>query len=148
MSYFAGKQAEEALKRLESKGPFRYIGTMTDVHNEALDLDDFDTILSSDIDFSGVLTTEKSFLIRGKVVGEIAAAGLLVIDTGAVVEADIRAERVVIFGSVKGNITASKKIEVAAMGRLTGNVNAPDIHMESGHIFNGRSTMPERKTAG
>jgi cytoskeletal protein CcmA (bactofilin family) len=118
---------------------------MTDVHNDALDLDDFDTILSPDIEFSGVLTFEKSFLIRGKVSGEIAATGLLVIDEQAVVEANIRAGTVIILGSVKGNVVAAEKVEVTSTGRLVGNVTAPDIHMETGHYFNGRSTMTEKK---
>jgi cytoskeletal protein CcmA (bactofilin family) len=118
---------------------------MTDVHNDALDLEDFDTILSPDIEFSGTLTCEKSFLIRGKVSGEIAAAGLLVIDTQAVVEANIRAGTVIILGSVKGNVVAAHKVELSSTGKLVGNVTAPDIHMETGHYFNGRSTMTEKK---
>jgi cytoskeletal protein CcmA (bactofilin family) len=121
---------------------------MTDVHNDALDIDDFDTILSEDIEFTGRLSIEKSFLIRGKVSGEVNASGLLVIDEGAVVNANIKAGKVIIFGSVKGNVTATEKVELASSGRLTGNVSAPDIHMETGHYFNGRSIMPERKNAG
>jgi hypothetical protein len=37
---------------------------MTDVHNDILEDEDFDTILSADIDFSGTLNIEKPFLIR------------------------------------------------------------------------------------
>jgi cytoskeletal protein CcmA (bactofilin family) len=118
---------------------------MTDVHNEALDLEDFDTILSPDIEFSGFLSFEKSFLIRGKVSGEISGTDLLVVDIDAEVHANIRAKRVIILGSVKGNVIAGEKVELASSGRLTGNVTAPDIHMEAGHYFNGRSTMTERK---
>jgi cytoskeletal protein CcmA (bactofilin family) len=120
---------------------------MTDVRGDVLEIDDFDTILSADIEFAGRFSIEKSFLIRGKVSGEVNASGLLVIDEGAVVEANIKAEKVIIFGSVKGNVTASEKVEVAATGRLTGNVSAPDIHMETGHYFSGRSIMPEPKNA-
>jgi cytoskeletal protein CcmA (bactofilin family) len=120
---------------------------MTDVYSDVLDIDDFDTILSADIEFSGRFFIEKSFLIRGKVSGEVNASELLVIDEGAVVEANIKAKKVIIFGTVKGNVTATEKVEVAAAGRLTGNVSAPDIHMETGHYFNGRSIMPERKNA-
>jgi len=44
---------------------------MTDVYNDFMEDADFDTILSSDIDFTGTLRFEKPFLIRGKVSGEI-----------------------------------------------------------------------------
>jgi cytoskeletal protein CcmA (bactofilin family) len=117
---------------------------MTDVHNEALEDEDFDTILSADIDFSGTINFEKPFLIRGKVSGEIDAKGLLVVDESAVVEANINASRVIIRGSVKGNVNAAEKVEITVTGKLQGNVTAPEVFMETGCVFNGRCTMTER----
>ena len=114
---------------------------MTDMHNDILDDDDFDTVLSRDIDFSGTLNFEKPFLIRGKVSGVISANGPLVIDEEAVVHADISTTRVVIRGFVKGDVTASEKVEVTVSGKLEGNVTAPEILMETGCVFNGRCTM-------
>ena len=119
---------------------------MTDVHSDTFDEADFDTILSSDIDFSGTLNFEKSFLIRGRVSGDIIARGILMVDEDAVVEANINASKVVIRGSVKGNVTASEKVEVTVSGKLVGNVSAPEIFMETGCMFNGRCTMTSRNT--
>ena len=118
--------------------------SMTEVHNEVLEDEDFDTILSTDIVFTGDLTFDMPFLIRGRFSGNIDAKGLLVIDEEAVVEANISAPRVVIRGSVKGDVTASEKLEVVVSGRLTGDVIAPEIFMETGCIFNGHCTMAER----
>ena len=117
---------------------------MTDVHSDVMDDDDFDTILSQDIDFSGTLNFEKPFLIRGKLSGDIIARGILVVDEEAVVEANINASRVIIRGSVKGNVFASEKVEVTITGKLVGNVTAPEIFMETGCVFNGRCTMTEK----
>ena len=117
---------------------------MADVYNDVLEEDDFDTILSPDIDFSGVLNFEKPFLIRGRLSGTIIAQAILVVDEEAVVEASINAPRVVIRGSVKGDIIASEKVEVSITGKLVGNVTAPEVFMEAGCIFNGRCTMSER----
>jgi cytoskeletal protein CcmA (bactofilin family) len=117
---------------------------MTDVHNDVLEDEDFDTILSEDIDFSGTLNFEKPFLIRGKVSGDIAARGLLVVDEGAVVHANINASRVIIRGQVKGDVRADEKVEVTITGKLEGNVTAPEIFMETGCVFNGRCTMTEK----
>jgi cytoskeletal protein CcmA (bactofilin family) len=114
---------------------------MTDVHNDVLEDEDFDTILSQDIIFNGTLNFEKPFLIRGKLSGEIAARGLLVVDEEAVVEANINASRVIIRGSVKGNVTAAEKVELTITGKLIGDVTAPEIFMETGCVFNGRCSM-------
>ena len=118
---------------------------MTDVHTDVLDDEDFDTILSQDIDFSGTLNFEKPFLIRGRLSGDIIAKGILVVDEGAVVEANINTSKVIIRGSVKGDVTASEKVEVTITGKLIGNVTAPEIFMETGCLFNGRCTMIEKK---
>jgi len=114
---------------------------MTDVHSDVLDETDFDTILSPDIDFSGILHFEKPFLIQGNVSGEISAKGLLVVDGDAIVNANIDAPRVVIRGFVKGDVKAAEKVEVTVTGKLEGNITAPEIYMESGCKFNGRCIM-------
>jgi len=114
---------------------------MSEVYTDFMEDTDFDTILSSDIDFSGTLHFDKPFMIRGKVFGEINATGILVIDENAVVNANINAQRVLIRGHVKGDVTAAEKVEVTVTGRLSGNVTAPEIFMETGCVFNGRCTM-------
>ena len=114
---------------------------MTDVFNDFMEDGDFETILSSDIEFSGKLEFEKPFLIRGKVYGDIYSSGLLVIDGEAVVNANINAMRVLIRGQVRGDVVASQKVEVTVTGKLYGNVTAPEIFMETGCVFNGRCTM-------
>jgi cytoskeletal protein CcmA (bactofilin family) len=124
-----------------------YYKGMTDVHSDSLDEVDFDTILSPDIDFSGTLNFEKPFMIRGKVSGEIKANGLLVIDEGAVVMANISTSHVIIRGYVKGDVTASEKVELTVTGRLEGNVVSPEIFMETGCKFNGSCKMTGKSNA-
>jgi cytoskeletal protein CcmA (bactofilin family) len=117
---------------------------MTNLYNDFMEDSDFDTILSPDIDFTGTLHFEKPFLIKGRVSGEINATGLLVIDEFAVVNANIHALRVLIRGQVKGDVTAIEKVEVSVTGKLSGNVTAPEIFMDTGCVFNGRCTMIQK----
>ncbi|MDR1956152.1 MAG: polymer-forming cytoskeletal protein [Treponema sp.] len=116
---------------------------MIDLHSDALEDEDFDTILSADINFSGTLSFEKPFLIRGRVRGEIIATGLLLVDQEGEVDAYINAPQVIIRGAVNGNVTAADKIEVSATGRLHGNIKTQEIAMEPGCKFNGSCTMDE-----
>lgn len=114
---------------------------MTDIQNDKLDDEDFDTILSKDIEFTGTLECDKPYLIRGRVSGEIRAKDLLVVDEEAVVQANITGKRIIISGSVTGNIEASGRVELTASGKLIGNVTAPEVYMETGCYFNGACTM-------
>jgi cytoskeletal protein CcmA (bactofilin family) len=114
---------------------------MIDICNDALTEDYFDTVLSPDFDFCGVINFEKSFLVRGKVSGEISSQGTLLIDEGSIVDADITAERIIIRGSVVGNIKAAARLEISSTGKLEGNIQAPEINFEMGCIFNGKCVM-------
>jgi len=120
---------------------------MANVSTDILDDDDFDTVLSQDIDFSGTVSFEEPFLIRGNVSGDIDAKGLLVVDEEAVVNASIRTSRIVIKGLVKGNVTASEKVELASTGRLEGDIVTPEISMETGCVFNGHCSMIAREAS-
>jgi cytoskeletal protein CcmA (bactofilin family) len=119
---------------------------MIDIQNDGFGDEDFETVLSSDIEFSGFLSFGKPFMIRGKVSGTIDATSLLVVDEAAAVEADIGASQVVIRGSVKGNIVAREKLEITGAGKLTGDVTTSLIRLDSGCRFNGRCTMPDQNT--
>lgn len=114
---------------------------MIDIRNEQIDEDDFDTVLSSDIEFSGTLQFDKPFMIKGRVSGEIVATGDLLIADGAVVEASVQAPVVVVRGTLVGNVLATVRVEVAASGSLSGDVEAPEILMETGCVFNGACKM-------
>jgi len=114
---------------------------VSNVNVDIMEDDDFDTVLSQDIDFSGTMAFEEPFLIRGNVSGDIDAKGLLVIDEEAVINAGINASRIVIRGAVKGDVVASEKVELTGTGRLEGDIVTPEVSMETGCVFNGRCTM-------
>lgn len=109
-----------------------------------LEEDDFDTVLADDIVFSGRIRFTKPFMIRGKVSGSIAATSDLVIDAGASVVLDgegISAERILVRGSVEGNISARGLVFVASTGSVKGDIVAAQVVLEPGSSFSGRCTM-------
>jgi cytoskeletal protein CcmA (bactofilin family) len=119
---------------------------MMDIYDDFQDDDDFDTVLSSDVEFTGELGFEKSFLVRGRMTGGIDAEGVLMIDEGAEVEADIKADKVIIKGRVKGNVRA-KRVDILAEGWLDGDITADEVGIETGSRFNGRCLMPPSTSA-
>jgi len=114
---------------------------MTDVHLSAIDEDTLDTILASDVDFTGTMTFKDPLMIKGRVSGSIVAESDLHIDEKAVVEADISARNITVRGTLKGNITASGRVELYASCRMDGDVSAAEVTMEPGCRFNGICTM-------
>ena len=91
--------------------------------------------------FKGTLTFEGTVRIDGRLEGEIFTKDTLVIGEGAQVSAAIHAGVVVISGTVHGNITAERKTDIQASGRLYGNISTPSLVIEEGVVFEGACTM-------
>ena len=101
----------------------------------------FDTIIENDISFTGNMKFVKPMMIRGVVNGSITSDSDLVIDTGAIVNAEIKSSRVLIKGQVKGNIQAENLIFVTAKGSLDGDISTKKVVLEPGCLFSGKCTM-------
>jgi cytoskeletal protein CcmA (bactofilin family) len=115
---------------------------MPDMRLKSIDESDIDTVLAGDIEFEGELSFEKPLLIKGHFKGSINASSELYVSREAEVKATITASVVSVKGRVKGDITATERLELFESSALKGNIKTPDLIMESGCEFNGTCVMP------
>jgi len=99
------------------------------------------TLLGRGAAFEGKLTFEGTVRIDGRFKGEVFSEDVLVIGDGAQVEATIDVGEVIIQGTVVGNISAKRSIEIHAPGRVKGDIHTPALQIDKGVIFEGRSFM-------
>ena len=86
----------------------------------------------------GEVTGSESLYIDGRVEGSINLPGNRVtVGRNGVVSANINAREVVVLGKVKGNLTASDRVDIRNEGSLTGDVVAQRISIEDGAFFKG-----------
>jgi len=86
----------------------------------------------------GEVTGSESLYIDGRVEGSINLAGNRVtIGRNGVVAANINAREIVVLGKVRGNLTASDRVDIRSDGSLTGDVIAARISIEDGAFFKG-----------
>jgi cytoskeletal protein CcmA (bactofilin family) len=114
---------------------------MKNTETKVIEEKDIDTILAEDIDFSGTMKFKKSLMIKGKFDGRIDAEGHLILGPNSVVKAEIKAGVVTNYGKIVGNVEAIKKLELFKGAELNGDIQAPDLIIESGCIFNGNCSM-------
>ena len=89
------------------------------------------TLLGSGTSIEGTIEFNNTVRLDGNVTGKISSnQGTVIIGEKAVVSA-------IIMGEVNGTIHAKEKIEVYPPGRITGDIQAPVVLIESGVIFNG-----------
>jgi len=99
------------------------------------------TFVGKGSEFVGKLTFDGTVRIDGKIDGEIFSRGTLIVGPGADVSAKIQVDTVILSGTVRGNISAAKKIELRAPGKLYGNIKSPALIVEEGVIFEGNCKM-------
>src|SRR6202166_2658597 len=86
----------------------------------------------------GEVTGSKSLYIDGRVEGSISLSGNRVtVGRNGVVAANISAREIVVLGKVRGNLTASDRVDIRSDGSLTGDVVAARISIEDGAFFKG-----------
>jgi cytoskeletal protein CcmA (bactofilin family) len=86
----------------------------------------------------GEITGSESLFIDGKVEGSINLPGNRVtVGRNGQVTASVSAREIVILGKVRGNVSATDRVDIRAEGALTGDVAAARISIEDGAFFKG-----------
>src|SRR5580700_1312769 len=86
----------------------------------------------------GEVSGSESLYIDGKVEGSISLPGNRVtVGRNGQVAANVTAREIVVLGKVRGNVTASDRVDIRSEGSLTGDVTAQRISIEDGAFFKG-----------
>ena len=86
----------------------------------------------------GEVTGSESLYVDGRVEGSINLPGnRMTVGRNGVVSANITAREIVVLGKVRGNLTASDRVDIRSEGSLTGDVVAQRISIEDGAYFKG-----------
>ncbi len=102
------------------------------------------SVLGPGIIWKGDLRGSGGIRIEGTLEGEIAIRGMVVIgETGRVTCKNLRANTVIVAGSMKGDITA-EKLEIRSTGRVWGDVIISAFASEEGAFLRGQVRMEDK----
>ncbi len=105
-------------------------------------------IIGPSIQVKGELIGKEDLVIEGKVEGVVRLRDHhLVIGKTAVIEATLEAKSIRIEGTVRGDVVAGERVELASGSTLTGDIVAPRISIADGARFKGSVDM-DRSGAG
>src|SRR5919112_1014593 len=98
------------------------------------------TTLTGEANFKGMLRVD------GTLSGRVSSAdGTLIVSTNGSVDANVEVAVAQIFGTVNGDIIASKRIEMGRVAKVTGNIQTPALVIENGAVFEGSCRMVQLK---
>jgi cytoskeletal protein CcmA (bactofilin family) len=99
-------------------------------------------VLGDRTSFNGFLRFKETLCIQGKFTGTIEATGALIVDKGAVVEADrITVASLTVYGTVIGEIHAMDKIDMLGGAEVRGDCTAARLRIADGVLFEGQCSM-------
>lgn len=97
--------------------------------------------LGAQTEFTGKLAFSGVVHLDGSFEGEIISRGTLVVGSESVVRAQIFSNVLKIAGEVRGDLTATERIELYPPARVYGNIRTPSLTVEEGVIFEGTCSM-------
>ena len=107
------------------------------------------TVVGETARMEGKFEIADSIQIECEVGGELRVGGKLVIGEKGVVHANVETVDAIIMGQYDGNMTASGNVEIAATGRVSGNIKTDSLVISKGGFFNGNvSKINDEPTAG
>ena len=99
-------------------------------------------VFGNSTSFNGFLRFKEALCIQGRFKGTIEATGALIVDKGAVVEADhISVSSLMVYGTVVGAVHAVDKIDMFPGAQVRGDLTAARLRIADGVIFEGKCSM-------
>jgi cytoskeletal protein CcmA (bactofilin family) len=97
---------------------------------------------SETTNFDGLLKFKETLCIKGKFHGTIEAQGALIVDKGAVVNADhISVTSLTVYGHVSGMVRAVDKVDLFPGAEMHGDLTTARFRIADGVIFEGQCSM-------
>lgn len=95
------------------------------------------TILGKTMKIIGEITSSEELYLEGSLEGTLDLHNRLTIGPESNVKANIKAQEVVVFGTVRGNVEAQGRIELRAGATIVGDIKTAGIVIEDGAYFKG-----------
>ena len=106
------------------------------------------SVLGPGIAWKGSINGSGGIRVEGAFEGDISLRGMLVVgESGRVTCEHVRANTVIVAGSLRGNITA-EKVEIRSTGRVWGDVVTAAFATEEGAFLRGQIRMEESVDVG
>ena len=96
------------------------------------------TSVDAATELEGTLRCKETLRIDGRIKGEVECEKAVLVGEGARVHASIAADEVQVAGTIKGDITARRKITLEKTAVVTGDLTTPGIVIEEGAKVKGR----------
>jgi cytoskeletal protein CcmA (bactofilin family) len=105
------------------------------------------SVLGPTLHFKGELHADEELLIKGRIEGSITHTQRITVCAEGTVTANVRAQVIVVEGTLNGDLQAEKSVMVRDTAKLRGNITAPSVSIVEGAHFTGGVDMEKKLVA-
>jgi cytoskeletal protein CcmA (bactofilin family) len=105
------------------------------------------SVLGPTLHFKGELHADEELLIKGRIEGSITHSQRITVCAEGTVSANVRAQVIVVEGTLSGDLHAERSVMVKETAKLHGNITAPSVSIVEGAHFTGGIDMEKRPAA-
>jgi cytoskeletal protein CcmA (bactofilin family) len=99
------------------------------------------SLIGPTVVIKGELRAEENLMVMGRIEGFIDHSKTVTIHAQGTVAAEVKAQEVLVEGTVDGNVYGTKRVQIAETGNVNGNVFAPRVGVLEGASFKGAIDM-------
>ncbi len=104
------------------------------------DAEKLESFVGSNAQFKGEMNVKGTLRLDGAIEGCVNADCVILSET-ALVKGDIAAQKIIIGGSVEGNLRAKELVEIQSKGKVLGEIFTDKLSVAEGAEFNGKIQM-------
>ncbi len=112
---------------------------------KVINTDLVETIIGFNSTVEGLVKTQGSVRVDGKLIGDVETQGNLIVGEKGSLKGNVKAKTVTIAGEILGNISADEKIELNKTARLLGDIISKFVVIEDGAEFSGNCKMDRKE---
>jgi cytoskeletal protein CcmA (bactofilin family) len=104
------------------------------------------TVIAKGVKVEGDFASDGDVQIEGEVKGSLATKGRLTVGSEAIIHAEVKAGDAVIAGTVQGNVTVERRVDLKSTAKLAGDLTSEALTVEAGAKVNGKVTVGQAKS--
>jgi cytoskeletal protein CcmA (bactofilin family) len=109
------------------------------------DAEKLESFVGSNAQFKGEMNVKGTLRLDGAIEGCVNADCVILSET-ALVKGDIVAQKIIIGGSVEGNLRAKELVEIQSKGKVLGEIFTDKLSVAEGAEFNGKIQMKSEES--
>jgi cytoskeletal protein CcmA (bactofilin family) len=102
-----------------------------------------DSIIGPDASLRGNYNSKNSVHVDGEIYGNLTCEESVIVGEKGMIRGNLVGRTILVGGKIKGNITATERVELQMTSHVEGDISTPRLLIEEGAVYEGNCQMED-----